>query len=1806
LLLNMHHIVSDGWSLEVLLRELANGYAALSQGKRPEWPELPIQYADFAVWQRRWIRGEVLEAQLAYWRRQLADVERLRLPTDRPRPAVPSHRGGVHRRVLPADRVAALETLGRRRGASRFMTLLAAFLALLHRTTGQRQVVVGAPVANRHHRETEGLVGCFVNALVLQGDFAGDPGFPRRGTNGGFPELLDRVREMALGAYAHQDLPFEKLVEALAPERDLRRNPLFQVSFGLLRDPASELDLPGLTVHRAELAHPAARFDLSGYLREADDGLRLELLYRTELFDATTIARLAGHFESLVRAAAAHPELRVGELPLWTPPQRHQVLAEWNDHRTRFSGAGCLHELFTAQAEITPEAVAVVEKRRAFSYGELDRLSERLARHLRGLGVGPETRVAIHLERSCELVIAILAVLKAGGAWVPLDPAHPAERLTFLLDDAGVTVLVTRVARTRAWGSSPGDDGGLKSLHPLPSAHLVLVLARAKARASGLVEPPQALPLPPLDKATSLACVFYTSGSTGRPKGVLVSHRALVNRLLWGQDAYPLSPSDRVLQLAASGFDFSIWEIFAPLAAGARLVLAAAGEERDPPGLAQTIARSGVTVVHFVPALLRAFLGAGESVACTSLKRVFCGGEALPAELAERFFAHLDAELWNQYGPTEAAIDATFQRCRPGSPVSIGRPIANAEVWVLDAHQRPVPIGVAGEIALGGAGLSRGYQRRPALTAERFVPHPFTAGARLYRTGDLGRRLADGTLEFLGRRDHQVKIRGIRIELGEIEALLREHPSVTDAVVVDRETSPNMRQLVSCFTSRDPAPASAELRAFLERFLPASMLPSAFAHLDELPRTAQGKVDRAAAGRSAPDHSGARVAPRTPLEELVAEIWTEVLEVTEIGAYDNFFALGGHSLLATRVTSRLRRACRVELPVRVLFERPTVAELAGALAATRGTPTELPPLKRTPFGATIPLSFAQERLWFLEQLEPGSLAYSMPSAWRLTGELDVGALEEAFRCIAERHEVLRTTFLSVDGEPRQVIAPKSDVALPIVDLRRSKIRPSAAGLGGGALSPGRESTRMPEIIPPGERVGVRGFLPRLLREEALRPFDLARGPLLRLTLLRLADRDHVLLLNLHHIISDGWSTGVLHRELATLYEAFASRRPSPLAPLPVRYVDFAVWQRQWLRGRLLEVQLDYWRRQLRGLPEPELPTDRPRPPEPSYRGAGCRLELGPELTRRLRELSRRSGGTLYMTLLAAFFTLLHRLTGERDLAAGTPIANRRHPEIEGLIGFFVNTLVMRGDLSSDPTFAELLDRVRETALDAYAHQDVPFEKLVEALAPERDLARHPLFQVLFTLQNAPRPAVELPGLTLGPLDFGVAAARFDQEWHLWEDAGSLHALVVYSRDLFDASTAARLGRHFATLLAAAAGDPERPLASLPLLESAERHQLEAEWNDTRTAVPAGTVLELWRAQAERTPDVVAVVCGASALSYRRLDREANRLARRLRELGVGPDVPVALSCERSPAMAVAVLGVLQAGGVCVPVDPAYPRERRAFLLADCGAPVLLRVARANDANGDAHHQPSFPGPQAVDVMKFALVCPGENQGQGVAPAEDGGISGHHQRPVEISQALPLPPLGMRVFPENLVYLLYTSGSTGRPKGVAMRHGALSNLILWQRRRSRPGARTLQFASLSFDVSFQEILATWTSGGTLVLIPEALRRDPEALLAYLATTGVERLFLPFVALAQLAEAADRQGTLPRTLREVITAGEALQATPAIRRLFARLGHAGLDNQYGPSETHVVTAHPLAGAPRAWPALPPIGRPVANARIHLLDA
>ena len=1714
LLVTQHHIVTDGWSIGILVQEVAALYAAFRAGRADPLPPLELQYADFAVWQRGWLQGEALREQLDFWRGHLEGAPALlELPLDHARPAVQSHAGGMLPVMLPADLCGALRQLSQRHGCTMFMTLLAGWAIVLSRLSGQDEVVIGAPIANRQRGELENLIGFFVNTLALR---------VRLGDNPSVADLLGRVRADTLDVYAHQDLPFEQVVEAVRPVRSLAHAPLFQAMLALNNTPpGAALEMPGLSLSSLEPSHVSSHFDLSLTFSEDAAGIAGALEYASDLFEPATVTRWIGHLQTVLAAMAADDQLAVRALPLLSPAQERHIVQDFNPNAAfeADDGHALIQQLFEEQVAACPEAVALSHDGEEISYAQLNDMANRVARHLIALGVAPDQRVALCLERGPRMVAGLLGIMKAGGAYVPLDPRYPQERLAFMLADCAPVALLTQASL--ADGLPPLD---------VPSLDIAALLAPQDA-APGNPDPVQ-LGL----RGEHLAYVIYTSGSTGLPKGVMNHHRGLCKLARAQRTLFGAGAGSRVLQFASFSFDASVWECVMALCSGATLVLASPARLQAGDALWQTLQQERISHATLPGSVVAIW---GDAVPAQPLTLIMAG-DVCPPAVARHWAAH--CRLFNAYGPTEITVCASVHACLPEGQgtVPIGRPIAGARIYILDAQGKVLPLGVPGEIHVGGPGVARGYLNQPQLTAQRFIADPFSMqeDARLYKTGDLGRWLPDGSIEFLGRNDFQVKIRGFRVELGEIESRLAGLEGVRDVALMARDEAAGDKRLVAYLVPHDGAQLEvASLRAALAAHLPEHMVPSAFVVLAALPLTINGKLDRAAL--PAPEQGAvlarAFEAPVGPLETAIAAIWQELLGQRQVGRHDQFFELGGHSLLAVQLLSRMRQVLGVEVSLRDLFAEPSLAGLAALAGGARRANLER--IAAADRSLPLPLSWAQQRLWFLDQLDHAAgAAYHLPAGLRLSGQLDLAALQATLDRIVARHEVLRTAFVLHEGQPRQAIGDAaSGFALAVHDLR---------GLEAGA----REAA-----------------LQQIAGAEALAPFDLATGPLIRGQLLRTADDEHILLITQHHIVTDGWSVGVMVQEVMALYAAFTQGQADPLPPLALQYADYAAWQRGWLQGEVLQAQLDFWRGHLSGAPSLlELPLDFPRPAVQSYAGALVPVTFPAQLTADLRALARRSGSTLFMILMAAWATVLARLTGQQDMVIGAPIANRQRGEVENLIGFFVNTLALRVRLHDNPTLAQLLERIKADTLDAYAHQDLPFEQVVEAVNPVRSMSHPPVFQVSLTLNNMPNGgATSLPGLRLEQVESSHHTAKVDVSLLLAESGEHIEGSLVYASDLFAASTIERWSGHLQCVLAAMVEDDQRRVNEVALLSGGERAQLLHAFNASARDYPRGELIHhMIEARAAADAQAPALVFGGQTLSYEELNRRANQLAHHLIALGIGPDQRVALCVERGPEMVIGMLGILKAGGAYVPLDPQYPLERLAYMLEDCAPSVLVSQSAQLD------RLPWLAAPVVVldeDMAKLAR-RPQHN------PQVDGLHAGH------------------------LAYVIYTSGSTGMPKGVMNHHRGLCNLARAQAELFGAGAgsRVLQFASFSFDASIWECVMALTSGASLHLASSDALLPGQPLLDTLASQRITHATLPGAVVAAWDADVLADGMT------LIVAGDAFPPAAA-RQLAAR--HR-LFNAYGPTET-TVCASVFRCTPDLQGAVP-IGKPIANTQLYILDA
>jgi amino acid adenylation domain-containing protein len=1743
-ILTYHHLVLDGWSTSLIFKDFVTFYTALSQGKTAHLED-NIPYRNYIAWLQR----QGLAQAETHWRETLKNFTApTPLGVDRTPAGLPETKQDYAEQEihLSSETTLALQTLARQHQLTLNTLLQGSWAILLSRYSGEEDLVFGTVVSGRPTElaGSETMIGLFINTL---------PSRIQATPEAGLLPWFKKLQETQLAARQYEYSP---LVQVQNWSEVPRGQPLFEsiVVFENYPINVGSATFEELQVKRLFRVNERVNYPLSLWAQMAagpETALSLRLMYNQARFDAETINRMLGHLQTLLEnIISTTPDTSISSLPLLTAAERHQLLADWNQTSLDYPRDQSVHHLFAAQVAQTPDAPAVVFEDKLLTYQELDRRSNQVARHLQSLGVGPETLVGICVERSVEMVVGLLGILKAGGAYIPLDPAFPKERLIMMLADSQAPLLLTQRNLVNEFTAEVAGqvvclDSDWKQI--------------AQHSAEPLANPPQ---------PEHLAYVIYTSGSTGKPKGVQIPHRAVVNFLTSMRQEPGLKARDVMLSVTTLSFDIAVLEIFLTLTTGARLVLVSREVASDGLQLMAELDQSKATVMQATPSTWRMLIDAGW--AGDSQLKILCGGEALSRELANQLLNRCGS-LWNMYGPTETAIWSTLHQVQKGEEVlPIGRPIANTQLYILDAHLQPVPVGVAGELYIGGDGLARGYLNRPELTAEKFIANPFKShdepdssfithhSSLIYRTGDLTRYLPDGNVEYLGRADFQVKVRGYRIELGEIEAMLRQHEVVSEAVVIVREDTPGDKRLVAYLTLKPEQTFSAqELRSYLRTKLPEYMIPAAFVSLVAFPLTPNGKINRRAlpAPIQTQETSVHYVAPRTPLEELLAGIWASVLNVDQVGVHDNFFELGGHSLLATQIVSQIRQVIQADLPLRRLFEAPTVASMTEAIELTRrqGQAVQISPLVPTAHTGDPPLSFSQERIWFLNQFAPDTSAYNLVNALKIIGVLDKTALERSFNETIKRHDALRTSFVIRDGQPFQIIAPQLSFTLPVIDLRRLPVE-------------AREAEAQ-----------------QLLLHEAHKPFDLSQPPLLRILLLQLGEEEYILFTNIHHLVSDGWSLGVLGREFIALYQAFTKGEASPLPDLPIQYADFTYWQRQQAEQGVFQHQLAYWKERLAGeLPVLELPTDRPRGATATFAGKKQTFTLPAPLSASLKTLSRQEKSTLFMTLLAGFQILLHRYSQQDDIIVGSAIANRNRLELQDLIGVFINLVALRTDLSGNPTFRELLRQVRELALEAYDHQDVPFDMVVRSLQLKRNLSHMPVFQIMFIFQENPLPGLKLAEFTSTQLELEDSSTLgFDLILQMWEAEQELSGILEYRTDLFDETTIARMLEQFQRLLAGIVANPEQQISKLSLLSETERHQLLMTWN-WRPLEYAGLITEglcihqLFEAQVERSPDALAVLFENEQFSYGELNQRANQLAYYLRRLGVTPEVRIGLCMERSVEMIVALLGILKAGGAYVPLDPAYPSERLAYILQDAQTPLLLTQSRL--AN-------KLPGSGAKLIcldMDWPIIA---------------------QEPTEN------PMFDIRA--DHLAYIIYTSGSTGKPKGVMIEHRALVNYIQTASAEFalQPEDRILQFASINFDTSAEEIYPCLSRGATLVLRTDEMLGSIPLFLQKCQEWQLSVLDLPTAYWHELTvNLAKETLLLPDGVRLVIIGGE--KALPERLKTWQRWvgNQVRLVNTYGPTEATIVSTMcdltNLVVADNPSVELP-IGRPIYNTQVYVLD-
>ncbi|WP_338532882.1 amino acid adenylation domain-containing protein [Paenibacillus peoriae] len=1736
LMFDMHHIVSDGVSMDVLVEELVRLYGGESL------EPLHIQYKDYAVWQQSDEQKVQLKREEAYWLdRYRGELPVLEMPTDYPRPAVQSFEGQTLTSFVDEATNEGLKQLAAQRGTTLYMVLLAAYTVLLHKYTGQDDLIVGTSIAGRTHGDTQPLIGMFVNTLALRNYPASEKTFL---------SYLEEVKETTLGAYEHQNYPFEELVDKVQVSRDLSRNPLFDTMFSLQNLEDKEFELEGLKLSPYPSEYGTAKFDLSVDVTEENGGLECSFEFATALYKESTIRRLSTHFGHLLAAIVSCPDAKIAELNLLTAEEKGQILGAFNPAQPEAAPVAAFHRLFEEQAERTPEEAAVVYENERLTYAELNERANRLAATLRASGIGRETIVGILAERSVNLLVAVLAVWKAGGAYVPLDPDYPADRVRFMLEDSGAKVLLTQTPlreRAEAWL-------GEEELALAAVLYLDDEASYSDERANAPLEADDHLHE---CRPEDLAYVIYTSGTTGKPKGVMIEHRSLVNtaagyRREYRLDQFPV----RLLQLASFSFDVFVGDIARTLYNGGTMVIVPKDDRIDPSRLHYWIERERVTIFESTPALIVPFLEYvhDQQLDMSRVELLITSSDSCSVAdyrtLQERFGSLF--RIINAYGVTEAAIDSSFYdepltKLPQTGHVPIGKAWLNAKFYIVDAYLNPVPVGVLGELVIGGVGVARGYLNRPELTEEKFVDSPFAAGERLYRTGDLARWMEDGNVDFIGRIDNQAKIRGYRIETGEIESQLLRVEGVREAVVLVRSDANGQKALCAYYTPDTGAELAVnDLRSALAQELPGYMIPSYFVELERLPLTPNGKIDRKAL--PAPEGeagSGTEyVAPRNELETKLAAIWQEVLGLAkEIGIHDNFFDIGGHSLRATTLVSKIHKELNVDLPLRDVFRHSMIESMASAISRLDEQTFVAIPVADD--REVYPQSFAQKRLFILNQLEGAELSYNMPEAMLLEGALDRTRFEEAFRKLVARHEMLRTGFEMVDGEASQRLYHDVNFAVEFYRVDEQEA----------------EET-------------VRRFV---------RSFDLAKPPLLRVGLIELAPERHILMYDMHHIISDGVSMEIFVEEFVRLYGG------EQLEPLRVQYKDYTVWQHSQEQKERIQRQEAYWLDMFQGeLPVLEMPTDYPRPAVQSYEGQTLEFFFDASKTDGLKQLASETGTTLFMVLLAAYNVLLHKYSGQEDVIVGTPIAGRNHGDVQPLIGIFLNTLAIRSYPASEKTFLSYLNEVKETTLHAFEHQNYPFEELVDKVQVTRDLSRNPLFDTLFTMQNTENEEFELEGLRLIPYPSALDTAKFDISLDVGEENGGLDYSFEYATALYKRETIERLAKHYEQLLVTIVSRPDAKIAELNLLTAEEKEQILGAFNPAQPeAAPAAAFHWLFEEQAERTPEAEAVVYENDRLTYAELNERANRLAGTLRASGIGRETIVGILAERSVDLLVAVLAVWKAGGAYVPLDPDYPADRVRFMLEDSGAKVLLTQTPLRE------RAEAWLGEEELALAAVLYLDDEASYSDERANA-----------PLEADDHL------HECRPEDLAYVIYTSGTTGKPKGVMIEHRSLVNTAAGYRREYRLDqfpVRLLQLASFSFDVFVGDIARTLYNGGTMVIVPKDDRIDPSRLHYWIERERVTifestpALIVPFLEYVH-----DQQLDMSR-VELLITSSDSCSVAD-YRTLQERFGSLfRIINAYGVTEAAIDSSfydEPLTKLPQTGHV--PIGKAWLNAKFYIVDA
>ncbi len=1626
MLLVMHHIVSDGWSAGVFINELSNFYLAYSNGNEPTLPPLEIQYADFAKWQKKWLQEKIKDEQLSFWKKQLEDVPVLELPYDFNRPKVQTFNGGLVKGEFDKSIAEKLKNISQEEGATLFMSLLAIFNILLYKHSGQTDFAVGTPIANRNNQQTENLIGFFVNTLALRSQI--EPGLS-------FREYIRKFKNTVLSAYSNQDLPFEMIIEELQPERDMSRSPIFQVMFTFQNKSNFELKLNDIQLSPVKLEASVSKFDLSLNISEMNDGrMLIGLEYNKDLFTEESVLRIYKHLQNLTSKIVENSDIKIKDADILTKDE-NLLLAKWNETDKEKLFEKNIIEHFEEQVKSNPNSVALEFGDKQLTYIEFNERINQLANYLTENNVNKNSFVALLFERSFEMVISIYAVNKSGAAYLPIAPEQPSERINYIIEDANVDIVLTH----KNFDKNIINEN-IKVINV--DLHKEKIDKESKEYKSEIL-------------IKNLAYCIYTSGSTGKPKGTLLHHKGLSNRIIWMKEKLKTNQREIFIQKTPYTFDVSVWEFFLPLTIGAKLVIAKPEGHKDPFYLKEIITEKNVTIIHFVPSMLKVFLETPDIEKCKSLRNVVCSGEALSVNLQNKFFRLFTSSLYNFYGPTEATVDVTYWESDNSlnlQYVPIGKAIANTKIYVLDNFLNPLPVGVAGELYIAGVNLAYGYLNKPDLTAEKFIPNPFSEkpGERLYKTGDLVKTLPDGNIVFLNRIDNQVKLRGLRIELGEIEFVLKNIDFIKDALVSVYKENQNEFLVAYVITNYNAENKTEKIKNVISKTLPDYMVPATFIYLEEFPLTSSGKINRKVL--PLPNETEERkekiiVKPETKTEEILIETISHLLNLKEVSTLDNFFSIGGHSLLATQLIIRVKKKFSIDIPLKSIFENPTIKDFAKIIDnyLKNDKPVGEEKIPTVPRTNKLQLSYQQQRLWFLDQLDPMNASYNIPSLVKLKGEINLEIVAETINIIISRQEILRSYIQTNEGKPSVKIVDVKEFNIDLVDVTN------------------KNKNEVYEIC----------------KNDVIIPFSLNKFPLFRIKLYRVNEKEHYLLFVIHHIISDGWSESIFIKEFTEIYSSLLFDKTPQLPELKIQYADFANWQREYLNDSVLEEKLEFWRNYLKEVPALlQLPTDKPRPAIQTFNGEIINFKVPENLTKQIKTLSKNENATLFMVLLGAFQTLLAYYSGQDDIVVGTPVANRNKEELENLIGFFVNTVVFRNDFSNNPTFKEILKRIIKISAQVFSHQDLPFEKLVDSLNIERNVSHSPLFQVMFTFQNLPQTKISLPRLDLESVELGTNIAKFDLSLTMMESVGEqLVGGFEFNTDLFERKTIERMVQHFLNLLNIISKSPEVNIKNINILTDTEKTKILNEWKgSTKEYKSISNLAKAFYNASEKYSEEIAVKYDDSKITYAELNSITNKIANYLIQNGVLKESFVGFYLDRSIESIISIISIWKAGAAYVPLDPSYPKERIDFMINDSAMKIIITIKKYKELFDE---QKLFLIDSATEIKNYKDVFP----------------------EIEIK-------------PENLAYIIYTSGSTGKPKGVMVQHKSVLNLaaalmdIVYSKSNSRKLTVSLN-APLAFDASVQQLVAL-LYGHTLCIIPQDIRLDGEGLMNFIRDEKIDVL------------------------------------------------------------------------------------------------